>query len=226
MPNNPKTPADETRIVTAEIERERDYQRTKWGNDADNDLNTPNDFVAYLTAQATKWHPGGFAPYGEETIAAFRRAMIKTAAVAVAGAEYADRILGLEIDRPDVAVFTKKMLMPPVFDAAKFADNDIVFSTVRVGNKWLNALSPGEDIKLISREGGASIATATVVDIEQGLWADVRDTTINNFATYGDSSGPAKDVLRQAVIDAYGLDPKTFDDEVLTVIHMQIKKEG
>jgi hypothetical protein len=77
--------------ILNEIDAERDYQIGRWGNNADDELNEPNDFVAYMNAYATKWFPGGFAPYTPETVDAFRKSMIKTAAIAVAAVESIDR---------------------------------------------------------------------------------------------------------------------------------------
>lgn len=77
--------------VLVELAAEREYQINKWGNDADDELNEPNDFIAYMNAYSTRWFPGGFAPYSPETIDAFRKSMVKTAAIAVAAIESVDR---------------------------------------------------------------------------------------------------------------------------------------
>lgn len=77
--------------ILEEIKAEREYQITKWGNDADDTVNTPNDFVTYITGYATKWFPGGFFPIQPEATDKFRECMIKTAALAVAAAESVDR---------------------------------------------------------------------------------------------------------------------------------------
>jgi hypothetical protein len=77
--------------VFNEIADEREHQIERWGNDADDTLNEPNDFIAYMNAYSTKWFPGGFAPYTPETVDAFRTSMIKTAAIAVAAVESLDR---------------------------------------------------------------------------------------------------------------------------------------
>lgn len=74
-----------------EIANERTYQEGKWGNEADDTLNTPNDFIAYMNAYSTRWFPGGFTPYNPETVDAFRKSMVKTAAIAVAAIESVDR---------------------------------------------------------------------------------------------------------------------------------------
>jgi hypothetical protein len=74
-----------------EIRSEREYQEKRWGNSADDTLNTPNDFVSYIGSYSTKWFPGGFTPYGHDTVDAFRKSMVKTAALAVAAIESIDR---------------------------------------------------------------------------------------------------------------------------------------
>ena len=81
---------DRNSILT-EISKEREYQENKWGNNADDTLNLPNDFVSYMSAYSTKWFPGGFLPYKPETVDAFRTSMIKSAALAVAAIESIDR---------------------------------------------------------------------------------------------------------------------------------------
>lgn len=73
------------------IRQEREYQVGKWGNDADDTLNTPNDFVSYITKYATTWFPGGFEPYTTGTVDEFRTSMLKVAALAVAAVESIDR---------------------------------------------------------------------------------------------------------------------------------------
>jgi hypothetical protein len=77
--------------ILKEIAAEREYQKERWGNNADDTLNTPNDFIAYMNAYSTRWFPGGFAPYAPETVDQFRKSMLKTAAIAVAAMESVDR---------------------------------------------------------------------------------------------------------------------------------------
>jgi chaperone required for assembly of F1-ATPase len=77
--------------ILNEITNERLYQEEKWGNTTDDTVNTPNDFVSYIGAYSTKWFPGGFPPYTEETVANFRKSMMKVAALAVAAVESVDR---------------------------------------------------------------------------------------------------------------------------------------
>lgn len=81
----------ERQDILKEINAEREYQVNKWGNDADDTKNSPNDFVAYISHHASRWFNGGFAPYDAATVAAFRKQMIKTAALAVAAIESLDR---------------------------------------------------------------------------------------------------------------------------------------
>ncbi len=87
--------------ILDEIDAEREYQIQKWG-DADDSINTPNDFVAYLSHYSTRWFNGTFAPYNTETLVRFRDSMIKNAAIAVAAAEYAEKIINGDLERPDV----------------------------------------------------------------------------------------------------------------------------
>lgn len=77
--------------ILNEIANERLYQEEKWGNNADDTKNTPNDFVSYISCYSTYWFDGGFAPYSPETVNAFRKSMVKTAALAVAAIESVDR---------------------------------------------------------------------------------------------------------------------------------------
>jgi hypothetical protein len=73
------------------LKQERMYQTAKWGNDADDTMNTPNDFVSYISNYSTRWFKGGFAPYNTETVDDFRISMLKTAALAIAAVESLDR---------------------------------------------------------------------------------------------------------------------------------------
>lgn len=77
--------------VYEEIQKEREYQIDKWGNAADDSVNTPNDFVSYIAHHSTRWFVGGFLPYNENDVNKFRTQMIKTAALAVAAVESLDR---------------------------------------------------------------------------------------------------------------------------------------
>lgn len=77
--------------IFSAINDEREYQTRKWGNEADDTMNEPNDFVSYINAYSTLWFPGGFVPYSPDTVDAFRTSMIKTAAIAVAAVESLDR---------------------------------------------------------------------------------------------------------------------------------------
>lgn len=74
-----------------EIKSERKYQTHKWGNETDDTMNEPNDFVSYIGAYMSKWFPGGFVPYTTETVDEFRKSMIKVASIAVAAVESIDR---------------------------------------------------------------------------------------------------------------------------------------
>ena len=74
--------------VYVEIHNERDYQDGKWGIENDNQ-NTPNDWIAYITAWAGKAYS---FPSNPEN---FRKNMVKVAAIAVAAIEAYDRNNGL-----------------------------------------------------------------------------------------------------------------------------------
>ena len=77
--------------VYDEILKERTYQDQKWGHVADDTLNTPWMWASYIANYATKWMAGTFLPLGKNTTDAFRTAMIKVAALAVAAVESVDR---------------------------------------------------------------------------------------------------------------------------------------
>jgi hypothetical protein len=77
--------------VYDEIRAERDYQRDKWGDEADVKVNTPNDFVSYISHHSTRWFNGGFTPYPKTVVDDYRTQMIKTAALAIAAVEALDK---------------------------------------------------------------------------------------------------------------------------------------
>lgn len=79
-----------TNSIYEEIRAEREYQKNKWGNKADVEINTPNDFVSYIAHHSTRWFNGGFAPYPTSVVDNYRTQMIKTAALAVAAIEALD----------------------------------------------------------------------------------------------------------------------------------------
>jgi hypothetical protein len=88
--------------VIEEIQAEREYQRQKWGTEADLKVNTPMDFVGYIANHSSRWFGGGFRPYSRDTLGAFRIQMIKVATLAIAAIEHVDAILAGEVSRPDV----------------------------------------------------------------------------------------------------------------------------
>jgi len=88
--------------IYADIQSERDYQKLKWGTDADDTINRPMDFVGYISHHSTRWFNGGFAPYTVDTLQNYRQEMVKVAALAVAAIEAVDKILDGTVDRPDV----------------------------------------------------------------------------------------------------------------------------
>lgn len=77
--------------VIEAVAKEREYQVARWGLEADDTLNTPNDFVSYITRYSSRWFPGGFAPYTTETVNDFRESMVKVATLAIAAVESVDR---------------------------------------------------------------------------------------------------------------------------------------
>lgn len=74
--------------ILNQIDTEREYQDAKFGTKFD-DNNTANDWTTYITQQVAK-----AAPLKMDHVA-FRKAMIKTATVAVAALEALDRNGGL-----------------------------------------------------------------------------------------------------------------------------------
>lgn len=74
-----------------EIAAERAYQEGLWGNEADDALNTPWMWAAYIGAYATKWMVGSFLPLKRSVTDEFRKCMVKVAALAVAAIQSIDR---------------------------------------------------------------------------------------------------------------------------------------
>lgn len=91
MPSDEECEYMTRQAILKEIDNEREYQVKKWGNGADDTKNQPNDWTAYIGHHSTRWFNGGFAPYDADTVAAFRKQMIKTAALAVAAVESIER---------------------------------------------------------------------------------------------------------------------------------------
>lgn len=77
--------------IFEEIDKERRYQQERWGNGADDAKNTPWHFVAYIAKYAGGWQAGTWAPLQTDVVTAFRTAMVKVAAIAVAAIESVDR---------------------------------------------------------------------------------------------------------------------------------------
>lgn len=73
-----------------EIAAERNYQVEKWGNEADDTVNTPWMWCCYIASYSTRWMNGSFM-LRTSTVDNFRAAMIKTAAICVAAVESIDR---------------------------------------------------------------------------------------------------------------------------------------
>lgn len=78
--------------IFSEIDAERQYQDDKWGGpQVDDKENGEMEWVGYIVKYVTTWFPGGFAPWDGGTKAAFRKSMVKVAALAVAAVEQYDR---------------------------------------------------------------------------------------------------------------------------------------
>jgi hypothetical protein len=88
--------------IFEEITAERDYQLERWGATADEQINRPADWVLYLAHYSSRWMNGSFAPYDVDTLADFRRHMVKAATIALAAIEETDKILAGENVRDDV----------------------------------------------------------------------------------------------------------------------------
>ena len=88
--------------ILEEIRKEREYQKTRWGTDADDTVNTPNDWVGYISNYTSRWMDGTFRPYKRATLVKFRESMVKSATLAVAAIESIDKQLDGTVQRPDV----------------------------------------------------------------------------------------------------------------------------
>lgn len=82
----------ETDAILVEIQKEREYQIERWGNQRDDQENAPNDWVAYISHHASRWFTGGFKPYNTNAVNDYRKQMIKVATLAVAAIESLDRL--------------------------------------------------------------------------------------------------------------------------------------
>lgn len=75
-----------------EVEAEHNYAMEKWGGDnVDDEMNSPIQWMAYLQHYSSRWYPGHFPPFSEAELADFRRDMIKVANLALSAAEQVDR---------------------------------------------------------------------------------------------------------------------------------------
>jgi hypothetical protein len=77
--------------VYDEIRTERKYQDKRWGTQSDDRGNTPWMWDAYIALYSSKWMTGTVAPLDPMVVDAFRKAMVQTAAIAVAAVESLDR---------------------------------------------------------------------------------------------------------------------------------------
>ncbi len=82
------------RQLVADVIIERVYQIEKWGGyETDDRENGPFQWVGYITQYAMKWFGGGFDTSNLAALTAFRRSMVKVAALGVSAAQWADRSL-------------------------------------------------------------------------------------------------------------------------------------
>lgn len=91
VPEFPDT--SRTRSVLAEVSLERLQQDAQWGGASHDDTHKSHDWIAYIVQHAGRavvWPWDAFA---------FRRAMVKVAALAVAAVEWADRDINRAIER-------------------------------------------------------------------------------------------------------------------------------
>jgi hypothetical protein len=91
MTTKAKTEKDYLKPLLDEVRAEREYQTKKWGNFADDSINLPHHWSSYIGRYSTNWMNGTWAPHTKETVDAFRKSMIKTAAIALAAVESVDR---------------------------------------------------------------------------------------------------------------------------------------
>ena len=76
--------------IFKEIDEERNYQTERWGDGTDDMVNTPWKWATYIGLYSTRWMDGSFR-LRDNTVDAFRKCMIKTAAICVAAVESLDR---------------------------------------------------------------------------------------------------------------------------------------
>lgn len=76
--------------ILSQVKEERDYQNMKWGNEADDTLNTPYSWLTWINMTGTKWACGSHQ-FNKHMTDDFRKRMIQVAALAVAAVESIDR---------------------------------------------------------------------------------------------------------------------------------------
>lgn len=77
--------------ILDEVNLRRTYQQGKYGDNNDDTVMKPNDWIADIAQYATRWRPGTYAPYSQSHVDDFRHKMIDVAALAVAAIESIDR---------------------------------------------------------------------------------------------------------------------------------------
>jgi len=75
---------DSMKAVFDDISAEIEYQYAKWGVSSDDTVNSPNDWIAYISEYSTRHMDGSFPTYNPAYVDEFRISMVKTAALAVA----------------------------------------------------------------------------------------------------------------------------------------------
>lgn len=78
-------------IIAEEISKERVEQDKRWTNESDDKNNCPFTWMAVIAETSSSWMVGQVSPFPKETVDSFRKAMLQTAAVAVAAIESIDR---------------------------------------------------------------------------------------------------------------------------------------
>ena len=77
-----------TTAVLLAVADERARQDEKWGGPAHDDQHTSHDWIAYIVR-----YSGRAVTYGPFDVLRFREHMVQVAALAVAAAEWADRLI-------------------------------------------------------------------------------------------------------------------------------------
>ena len=78
--------------ILEEIRSEKEYQKLRWGNELDDNHNSPFHWATYISQYATKWMYGnGLPTFNKDGTDAFRTCMVKVATLAISAIESIDR---------------------------------------------------------------------------------------------------------------------------------------